>query len=424
MKQFLLLVLLYHVSSLTVSNDQTISEYNSVVVKQLNEPLWNSVYGPIIWFWNDTVDMTGSIGFIHDNGNFDTWTYPVLNSMYRQGAIAAIYHVNFSDSAGWASSLYRRYQFVLPIVEIGNSDWESIFRNYYKENTTVHVNITQLDGYNAWGEVREAFTPAISVICGTFTLVCLALAVWKIVLDYNIRKVINVAKVCLGLEVVSLFIRLLYTAVDPFWSGRLVFPHVVQHIFLTCWTPLQQISTLLVAFYWVELIKDSVSSIPSSYLLNRFKIPFAIVSTIMIVLEIASTAARALGYFWNVGMQFVTMAFYAVILLSSTAFFLYAGIKMLLQLQDLNESANAVRIKTTKLILASAVGDIGFFIVFIASLISFRAGHPWLYYIALTLVYLFANVVSVTKVLAFHSQANSNISRSFSRMFTSTDSTK
>eukprot|EP01125_Pyxidicula_operculata_P020447 TRINITY_DN7551_c0_g2_i3.p1 TRINITY_DN7551_c0_g2~~TRINITY_DN7551_c0_g2_i3.p1 ORF type:complete len:307 (+),score=10.21 TRINITY_DN7551_c0_g2_i3:23-922(+) len=294
MKQFLLLVLLYHVSSLTVSNDQTISEYNSVVVKQLNEPLWNSVYGPIIWFWNDTVDMTGSIGFIHDNGNFDTWTYPVLNSMYRQGAIAAIYHVNFSDSAGWASSLYRRYQFVLPIVEIGNSDWESIFRNYYKENTTVHVNITQLDGYNAWGEVREAFTPAISVICGTFTLVCLALAVWKIVLDYNIRKVINVAKVCLGLEVVSLFIRLLYTAVDPFWSGRLVFPHVVQHIFLTCWTPLQQISTLLVAFYWVELIKDSVSSIPSSYLLNRFKIPFAIVSTIMIVLEIASTAARGL----------------------------------------------------------------------------------------------------------------------------------
>jgi hypothetical protein len=130
---------------------------------------------------------------------------------------------------------------------------------------------------------------------------------------------VSVAQFCLLLTFIVALFRTCYHAIDPIYMGW-YFPAAAAHFTVTISIPVNIIVTLLVSFYWMELISSTKLQVAN--FLSKMKIPFAILCIIAVGFEIASSALRASN---NTNIGFVTLisaGIYIVIVAGS-----YLGIK-------------------------------------------------------------------------------------------------
>jgi len=93
-------------------------------------------------------------------------------------------------------------------------------------------------------------------------------------------KVSSLAWACLLIELLSNLCRLISFAVDPLFSEQ-IFPFVVQVQLLTVSIPLGLCSTVLIVFYWAELMYAHFGATPLTFA-SKYKIPAYL--TILLVL--------------------------------------------------------------------------------------------------------------------------------------------
>lgn len=148
---------------------------------------------------------------------------------------------------------------------------------------------------------------------------------------------ISVPQVCLALLALVNMFRTTYCAIDPVYFGLVMNGHAA-HMTSTITIPANIIATLLVAFYWSELLDRN--NVQVNTFLSRMRIPFIILSLLVTAVEIASSALRTSP---NPNLDFMTIfaaVLYVLIVTASTIYFAITGTKVLLYIRRSSKMGN------------------------------------------------------------------------------------
>jgi hypothetical protein len=115
---------------------------------------------------------------------------------------------------------------------------------------------------------------------------------------------------------------------DPIPSGRGIFTYEAQTSLFTVSFPYSFIADLLIAFYWQSLLGRSKGNLSKAVVgLNKWRIPFAIISVALIVTEHTSSALRAERE--NTAVVTVYAILLCIAMIGIGSFFLYTGVKVI-----------------------------------------------------------------------------------------------
>jgi hypothetical protein len=185
---------------------------------------------------------------------------------------------------------------------------------------------------NPWREFRRSvavpWRVVFTILSATVSVIALAhlIAYVKI---YG--PLVSVPQVCLAIATVANIFRTIYNALDPVYLG-VAFTGPGAHMTSTISIPANIIMTLLIAFYWAELLDSSKVKVTA--FLSKMKIPFILISIVVTVFEIASSGARA-ALLPNVDfIATITVILYLIITVAMTIFFIITGTRVLLYIRS------------------------------------------------------------------------------------------
>jgi len=245
----------------------------------------------------------------------------------------------------------------------------------------------------------------------TFQIIfCLYSAANAVMACYKLRKFIvafgfnlSVPISCLLLELIASLERLFYT-IDPL-GFRGYYGRVVSQVFLSLGTPFTLSSTLLVTFYWQEVL-TRWSAAPASSMrnVNKMKIPFIITSFIIFATELGGSLGRSYGDGFDT-IFLVNGVSMAIVCLGTSIFFIVVGIKVLRTVNQVSSTRTKGVSRITKLLMVSGGSLIGF-VVGIACVV---LPSSW-YTVGGTLAsfsiaYFFINTASLSQIMAFEAPA-------------------
>jgi len=140
--------------------------------------------------------------------------------------------------------------------------------------------------------------------------------------------------------------------VDPTGANRFWIPWSVKTGMITCNYPFTISSTLLIAFYWQELLSFSrmtSSLIPS---LKVLRVPCGIIIFVMFALEITASVLRGV-WIGATAMYILVGVVYTIISLVTAIFFIITGVRMVRILKIFSGKTNKVHTKLVVLIMAT-----------------------------------------------------------------------
>jgi len=192
-----------------------------------------------------------------------------------------------------------------------------------------------VDGdYNFW-YAPYLSTPFIVIVITSLVLNCINVGfiLFRGYIHFYAYGVqVNIIFLCLIIEIIGNIERILFITVCQYYKP-LVITYIVTEIGLFSTLPLSLISTILIAFYWAEIMsKTNVSRFKKggSWLL-KLKIPFIIITIVLVVVDITLSIIRTqvvtdLEYFITLK---VTVIWYALLTFSINITFLIIGIKII-----------------------------------------------------------------------------------------------
>jgi hypothetical protein len=199
-----------------------------------------------------------------------------------------------------------------PVVQMDEDSYAS-FRalfNATKGNITLVIDDS---GENEWVKIRKSgWFIFFGVSLGVFEAINLACAIWVLSGHWPFQR--SLVTVCLLLEILANSLRLIFLF-EPFsgfvwispslprcmkidfvacrWSyGKYLFPNSVSTVFYTISFPITTSVTILLTFYWSELVSRN-PTLQISALLTKTRIPAAIFIVLICIFEIISSSARA-----------------------------------------------------------------------------------------------------------------------------------
>mmetsp|Transcript_19510 Transcript_19510/g.21697 ORF Transcript_19510/g.21697 Transcript_19510/m.21697 type:complete len:251 (+) Transcript_19510:133-885(+) len=150
---------------------------------------------------------------------------------------------------------------------------------------------------------------------------------------------------CLYIEVVANTVRGIYVIIDPLYSRR-IFVIPIHDFFLYGMISLSLTTTVLIAFYWHEMLRNvKVMKETSSNNSRRFFIPCVSLVTIFILLEISGGIIGATSQFGDLRLIFEIVIFLASITAAS-----YLLVMGWLVLKRLNKVENSNKSKKLRLV--------------------------------------------------------------------------
>lgn len=180
---------------------------------------------------------------------------------------------------------------------------------------------------NPWQYNMDTIWPAAGIV-GIFTSgITLIGAVYKLTLMMWVNGAqLSVGQCVLGLVIVAMSIRFVWSIVDPFgaygiahfaWMAlglSLAFPFVIGN-------------TLLISLYWHEMITKTGKKV--NLFLNKMLIPFLIFIFLLIAFEFCTALTRGLRYY-SFGLLIGNAAVYCVVVTVVLVFFLVTKIRLAL----------------------------------------------------------------------------------------------
>lgn len=243
-----------------------------------------------------------------------------------------------------------------------------------------------------------------SVSLSAISLVNIVLSAWRLynyISKYGVT--FSLSQTIIGICLASNIVNLIIVSIDPIYS-RAIFGYIVSSLLLTITYPVILITTLLITFYWHEIMTINSTKVYLNLRRKVFVIPLITFSIILFLLQIAGSLARGLRFNIN---RFIVIAstLFIIQLTSINIYCLVIGYRVS---KKIKESAGVNRhssrknklLHVTNYVIISSICSLFSLPCFIIIMTDiFRIPHVFI--ITLYFVYFFIIVGDTFKILAF-----------------------
>jgi hypothetical protein len=262
--------------------------------------------------------------------NDPEWAFAWLK---RNGAKAAIIIPTSSPYGGGSEHLVDSWEkcrslFPFLVVEVGISDGGKLV-NIVTSQGNGNLTVTVEPGdFNMWRYIRRGwFLVVFSIVSSLTGLVITSLALAKLIAYIRIFGFeLSIAQTSLAIHAVVNMYRLIYSAVDPLYAGRYLDGFAAHSLPTLTW-PFPIITTLLISLYLRELLSKMTmkGNVRIANFLTNMRIPFIIISIVLLGLEVATSALRATRASTLNVLTFIVAAAYFICASSMAVFFIVTG---------------------------------------------------------------------------------------------------
>lgn len=273
-----------------------------------------------------------------------------------------------------------------------------------KNGHPVYILMEYDEEYNIW---YEQFNTGVmiffSVFLGLMTLSNVVIAIWRLanfISTYGLT--FSLAQTIMAMVLVSNFFKLIYISIDPIFS-RNIFGYMASQVLSTITFPISAITTLLITFYWHEVLEKTSARVYFNLHNKKFIIPAIIFSVGILTLELTTSILRGLQYNTQ-NLIYVNSGVFIAVLAIVNTYCIYIGLKVTSQVSKNPSTKKSHRTKklkqTTHYIIASAVSTsltIPFLVLTLTS--AFRT--PAVFIASYFFLYFFLTLGDLFKLFAF-----------------------
>eukprot|EP01130_Rhizamoeba_saxonica_P003819 TRINITY_DN1583_c0_g1_i2.p1 TRINITY_DN1583_c0_g1~~TRINITY_DN1583_c0_g1_i2.p1 ORF type:complete len:461 (+),score=80.43 TRINITY_DN1583_c0_g1_i2:1505-2887(+) len=263
----------------------------------------------------------------------------------------------------------------VPVVSLAFYDGLTIYNEWEARNESSFpfppealIGTINNHDFNIWQDVFNTgafnlFSSFLIIFASTNILFALR----KLFIIYKRGQLkLNIGIIILFTLTLANTLRLIVLSLDPITS-QCVLPYEFATVLNTLSFPLENVSTLLITFYWMSMIDTSTLEVKT--FLGGFKVPFYILGFIFIAQEIVSGVLRILGVGAFVLLITITAILYAIFNFGVTTFFFVTGKRVMDHVSELDEEiANRLRKTTIDILLSGAFGSLWSIPALLASL--------------------------------------------------------
>jgi hypothetical protein len=337
----------------------------------------------------------------------------LMDWVVSQGAVGAIVWQTAAIEGGSAEVVFNDFEFCkrtpILVLELGKADgleMDGICKDLAQNGTTFRAELTAGD-VNNWKNIRRGpFIVGFRVV-GTLISVgtgALALAKYALFIR-NLGLQLTIPQIILLIHFLASLFRAIIIALDPIYAGQL-FVGYQAHMVSTISLPSLFVATLLLSLYWKESMDRS--RVQVNKCLGSMKIPFFILSGIMILVEVINSVLRAVRIGILGVMTTLTAVLYIVVLLTLSLIFFVVGVKILLKLRRSDAMINLTRHSRSKLrlwrltifLVVSGMFNIVFIIGWVLGAFEFFLYSPVGFHVFWTMLYASLILSTLTQVLA------------------------
>eukprot|EP01122_Echinamoeba_exundans_P009576 TRINITY_DN3421_c0_g1_i1.p1 TRINITY_DN3421_c0_g1~~TRINITY_DN3421_c0_g1_i1.p1 ORF type:complete len:472 (-),score=44.29 TRINITY_DN3421_c0_g1_i1:43-1458(-) len=241
------------------------------------------------------------------------------------------------DQWSWCHELYP-----MQVVETGLADARMMnnLSRVYGDAIVIDLPGNEV---SPWRVVRHS--PVMIAFQVWFVVIAAPTAITSLVklISYVVQRGfrLSLASAILTIEFTISLWRLIYFALDPVYLGR-AFPGPVAHGLSTITFPFSVISTLLVAMYYHEVLTTSKLKVAEN--IQKLRIPFFILTILILILEIVSSSLRASRVGTLYYLVYTTSAYYAAATFALGVYFAIIGARVLIYF---NKSAAKLNVQTS-----------------------------------------------------------------------------
>lgn len=367
--------------------------------------------------------INGSVFVIDTSNFFDAILPPVFNKTQREdilmdwviskGARGVIVWQTAAQEGGTADVIFNDFSFCrrmsILALEIGKQDGatlDGICNDYAQNGTQFLIELTAGD-VNNWERYRRgAFITVFRIIGTPLSAGTAALALAKYALFVkHVGFQLSIPQIILLMHFMASLFRTIIIALDPIYAG-LVFVGYQAHMTSTISMPSLFIATLLVALYWKESM-DQTRVVVNKFL-GKMRIPFILLSVVMILVELINSLLRAIRIGILGVMSTLTAVLYIVILLTLSFIFFIVGVKVLNKLRQSDAMSNISRRSASKsrlrrltiFLIVSGSFNVFFIISWVLAAFDYFLYTPAGFHAFWTILYLSLILSTLTQVLA------------------------
>lgn len=274
----------------------------------------------------------------------------------------------------------------------------------------VFISMEYSEEVNIWYEhFHNSGLIFFSVFLSLMAFTNVVISLWRLA---NFIRAFGVAftlaQMIMTMILISNILKLVYLAVDPIFS-RNIFSYMASQVLNTMTFPISAITTLLITFYWHEVLKKTSAKAYFNLHKKRFIIPSIIFSILIFALEISTSVLR--GFQYNVQtISIVATSSFLAVLVVVNIYCLYIGGRVLHQISKSPSSKKSKRTNrlktTTRYIIASAITTT-FTIPFLVLIWTDAFRNPPVFIAVYFFLFFFLTLGDFFKLLAFGTPSSS-----------------
>lgn len=298
----------------------------------------------------------------------------------------------------------------IPFLELTNGDFEKILE--YMENSTTGETYAVIvhDDFNAWTywyDGNEVPMIIFTIIIGLQHAAILAYIIGRLLIYWLYGSfMFNISQVSHIIQIITLTIRFVFIAVDPFGS-RHILSYFQAQMITTLSFPFIVLSMLLVTLYWHELIHKVDNKV--NPFLSRLKIPFYVACVILLGFEITASYLRG-SHSGMIVVTLITGAIYVISAIATVVFYFYTQYQLNKNFKMLNNTKKRTYQKRQKrtnldnvnrLVLASGIMMCVWILLVILGSATPLLWVPQAFFVLWFLGFLVMGTLSVLQILPF-----------------------
>lgn len=308
------------------------------------------------------------------------------------------------DYPGFTSWTFGKEKLGVPVVEVSLPGGLDMFSRV-ENGEAMYVSMKYGDDVNKWYDAfRHGAMIWYSVSLGLLTFINMVLSGWRL---FNYVKkygfVLSLAQTILSMILISNTLKFIVVTIDPIYS-RGIFGYMASSILQTFTFPISSLTTLLITFYWHEVMTLTSSKVYINIRKKIFVIPLIVFAVGIFLLELGSSIARGLHY--NViKLGNASSGLFISLLVIINVYCIIIGSKIIRRLErsagmvQKNQRRNKL-INVTKGVMLGSVSTM-LAIPFLCVIFSEAFRHPVVFIIVFYFIYFFLTIGDTFKILAF-----------------------
>eukprot|EP01130_Rhizamoeba_saxonica_P011854 TRINITY_DN4942_c4_g1_i2.p1 TRINITY_DN4942_c4_g1~~TRINITY_DN4942_c4_g1_i2.p1 ORF type:complete len:434 (-),score=55.79 TRINITY_DN4942_c4_g1_i2:501-1802(-) len=264
---------------------------------------------------------------------------------------SGIIFTDIDDYPGNESILrYRGYtDRGVPIAFMRVSDYENLVK--ISNNHTVPIKVWLEKTDSLW---KHRYIWVVQIILCGLSLFIIWLTCYKLYYHILYKKGITITLAIMLADICGNLLRFFHVMIDPFFTKGIFYART-QVFFISLHWPFTLLSIMLIFLYWTEIQSSKVKA--TSFII-KYKFGYLLFSSTLFIFDVCvSMIVTSLGEYELYILTCFRCAGFLLLMTIIMVAFIIKGIQLIRILKTMKER-NTSRIQSTKLILASCIGII------------------------------------------------------------------